>query len=103
MSVITITKENFENEVINSNKPVLLDFWAGWCGPCRIVSPVVDEIAEESTENVIGKINVDEQPELAKKFGIMSIPTLMVMKAGKVAAKAVGARSKQAILSMLSV
>lgn len=103
MSVITITKENFENEVINSKKPVLLDFWAGWCGPCRMVSPVVDEIAAESTENVIGKINVDEQPELAKKFGIMSIPTLMVMKTGKVAAKAVGAKSKQAILSMLSV
>lgn len=103
MSVITITKENFDNEVINSKKPVLLDFWAGWCGPCRMVSPVVDEIAAESTENVIGKINVDEQPELAKKFGIMSIPTLMVMKTGKVAAKAVGVKSKQAILNMLSV
>ena len=101
MSVITITKENFEAEVLRSDKPVLLDFWATWCGPCRMVSPVVDEIAAEHTEVKVGKINVDEQPELANQFGIMSIPTLLVFKDGKVANQAVGVRPKSLIEAML--
>ena len=84
MSVINITNESFENEVLRADKPVLLDFWASWCGPCRMVSPIVDEIAEERSDIVVGKINVDEQPALASRFGIMSIPTLVVMKDGKV-------------------
>ena len=101
MSVITITKENFEAEVLRSDKPVLVDFWATWCGPCRMVSPVVDEIAAEHTEVKVGKINVDEQPELANQFGIMSIPTLLVFKEGKVANQAVGVRPKSLIEAML--
>ena len=101
MSVITITKDNFKQEVSESKKPVLLDFWAAWCGPCRMVSPIVDEIAEERTDIKVGKVNVDEQPELASEFGIMSIPTLVVMKDGEVAAKSVGAAPKEEILSML--
>lgn len=103
MSAITITKENFETEVLKSDKPVLLDFWAAWCGPCRMVSPVVDEIAGEVTNAKVGKINVDEQPELASSFRVMSIPTLAVMKDGKVVNTTVGARSKNDILSMLNV
>ena len=91
MSAITITKENFESEVLKSDKPVLLDFWAAWCGPCRMVSPVVDEIAGEVTNAKVGKINVDEQPELASSFRVMSIPTLAVMKDGKVVNTTVGA------------
>ena len=79
MSAIKITAENYENEVLNSDKPVLLDFWAAWCGPCKMVSPLVDEIALENADIKVGKINVDEQPELAAKFGVMSIPTLVVM------------------------
>lgn len=103
MSVLTITKDNFEKEVLLSEKPVLIDFWAQWCGPCRMVSPLVDQIADESDGTYkVGKINVDEQPELAAKFGVMSIPTLMVMKNGKISSSSVGARSKQAIMSMLS-
>ena len=101
MSVITITKENFEAEVLRSDKPVLVDFWATWCGPCRMVSPVVDEIAAERTDVKVGKINVDEQPELANRFGIMSIPTLMVFRDGKVADQAVGVRPKNMIEAML--
>ena len=101
MSVINITNESFENEVLRADKPVLLDFWAPWCGPCRMVSPIVDEIAEERSDIVVGKINVDEQPALASRFGIMSIPTLVVMKDGKVANHAVGARSKAQILELL--
>ena len=101
MSVITITKENFEAEVLNSDKPVLLDFWASWCGPCRMVSPVVDEIASERTDVKVGKINVDEQRELADRFGIMSIPTLTVMNGGKVVNQAVGVRPKAMIEAML--
>lgn len=101
MAVLTVTKDNFEKEILNSDKPVLLDFWASWCGPCRMVAPVVDEIAEEVTGIVVGKVNVDEQPELAQSFGILSIPTLIVMKNGKVTAKSVGVKSKQAILNML--
>ena len=102
MSVLTITKENFDSEVMQSDKPVLIDFWASWCGPCRMVSPIVDEIAEEVTDKKVCKVNVDEQPELAQKFGVMSIPTLIVMKDGKIADKSVGAKSKDAILSMLN-
>lgn len=101
MSVITITNQNFENEVLNSDVPVLVDFWASWCGPCRMVSPIVDEIAEEVTDKKVGKINVDEQPELAAKFGVMSIPTLMVFDKGQVVSKSVGAKPKEAILEML--
>ena len=101
MSVINITNESFENEVLRADKPVLLDFWASWCGPCRMVSPIVDAIAEERSDIVVGKINVDEQPALASRFGIMSIPTLVVMKDGKVANHAVGARSKAQILELL--
>ena len=101
MSVIQITKENFENEVLNSDKTVLLDFYADWCGPCRMVSPIVDAIAEEHTEYKVGKINVDEQGELAQQFGVMSIPSLFVIKGGEVANQAVGARTKAQILDML--
>ncbi len=101
MSVITITNENFENQVLKAEKPVLLDFWASWCGPCRMVSPIVDEIANERADIVVGKVNVDEQPTLAAKFGVMSIPTLVVLKDGKIVNQAVGARPKAQILSML--
>ena len=101
MSVTNINKNNFRNEVLNSEKPVLLDFWASWCGPCRMVSPIVDEIAAERGDIKVGKVNVDEQPELAAQFGVMSIPTLVVMKGGKVANQMVGARPKSQILAML--
>ncbi len=101
MSVIKINKENFKNEVLNSDKPVLLDFYADWCGPCRMVGPVVAEIADERNDIKVGKINVDEQSELAAQFGVMSIPTLVVIKDGKVVNKAVGARPKDDILDML--
>lgn len=102
MSVLHITKENFENEVLKSDRPVLLDFWASWCGPCRMVSPIIDEIAEETADKKVCKINVDEQPELAQAFGVMSIPTLMVMKDGEVVGQSVGVKSKEAILQMLN-
>ena len=101
MSVTNINKNNFQNEVLNSEKPVLLDFWASWCGPCRMVSPIVDEIAAERGDIKVGKVNVDEQPELAAQFGVMSIPTLVVMKGGKVVNQMVGARPKSQILAML--
>lgn len=101
MSALTLTNSNFEQEVVKSEKTVLIDFWAPWCGPCRMVSPIVDEIAGENNTVKVGKVNVDEQPELAAQFGVMSIPTLVVMKNGKVATSAVGARSKEAILGML--
>ena len=101
MSAININKNNFRNEVLDSEKPVLLDFWASWCGPCRMVSPIVDEIAAEHGDIKVGKVNVDEQPELAAQFGVMSIPTLVVMKGGKVANQMVGARPKSQILTML--
>ena len=100
MSVIKVTKDNFE-EIKNSEKPVLLDFYADWCGPCRMVSPIVDEIAEEREDIVVGKINVDDDPELASKFGIFSIPTLIVLRDGEVAEQATGARPKDDILDML--
>ena len=102
MAVVTITKENFENEVLKSDKPVLLDFWATWCGPCRMVSPIVDEIANERDDIKVGKINVDEQGELSMQFRIVSIPTLIVMKNGEVANKAVGAMPKEEILNLLN-
>lgn len=101
MSVIKISKENFQNEVINSDKPVLLDFYADWCGPCRMVGPIVAEIAEERSDIKVGKINVDEQPELASQFGVMSIPMLAVIKNGKVVSSDVGAKPKEQILAML--
>ncbi|MBD9068157.1 MAG: thioredoxin [Butyricicoccus sp.] len=101
MAVITITKENFQSEVVQSDKPVLLDFWATWCGPCRMVSPIVDQIADERSDIKVGKINVDEQPELAQQFRIISIPTLVVMKDGQIENKAVGAMPKEEILALL--
>jgi thioredoxin 1 len=102
MAVITLTNENFESEVLKSEKPVLVDFWASWCGPCRMVSPIVDEIGDESDGSyAVGKVNVDEQPEIAARYNIMSIPTLIVFKNGQPAKTSVGVRSKQDILSML--
>lgn len=101
MNAVNINKSNFSEEVIHSDRPVLLDFWAPWCGPCRMVAPVLDEIAAERADIKIGKINVDEQPELAGQFGIMSIPTLVVMKNGKVVNQALGARPKDQILALL--
>lgn len=98
---LVITKENFESEVLKSDKPVLIDFWAAWCGPCKMLSPVIDEIAEERSDIKVGKINVDEQPELASQFAVMSIPTLIVFKNGEIANKAIGVQPKDAILSML--
>ena len=99
--MVTITSGNFEELVLNSAKPVLLDFWATWCGPCRMVAPVVEEIAAERDDILVGKINVDEETELAVKFGIISIPTLIVMKNGEVANKAVGFMPKAEILKLL--
>jgi len=101
MAVVTITQQNFEQEVLKSDKPVLVDFWAEWCGPCRMVSPIVDEIGAETPGIKVGKINVDEQQALAMQYGVRSIPTLIVFKGGKIAKTAVGARPKAAILQML--
>ncbi|MCR4614551.1 MAG: thioredoxin [Clostridiales bacterium] len=101
MSVFTVTDENFENEVLNSEKTVLLDFWASWCAPCRMVSPIVDELAEEHPEFLVGKVNVDEEPVLSQQFRIMSIPTLVAIKDGKVAKKIIGVHTKTEILDML--
>ena len=101
MSAINFNKNNFENVVLNSDKTVLLDFWASWCAPCRRVVPIVEEIADERMDIKVGKINVDEEPELANKFSIMSIPTLVVMKNGKIVQQVSGARPKNAILEML--
>ncbi len=102
MSVIKISKENFTNEVMHADKPVLLDFYAEWCGPCRMVGPIVDEIAAERSDIKVGKINVDEEGALAEQFGVMSIPSLVVMKDGKVVKQAVGAQPKADILAMLN-
>ena len=103
MSVLIITKENYEAEVMKSDKPVLLDFWAPWCGPCKTVSPLVDQIAEEITYAKVGKVNVDEQPELAAQFKVRGIPALAVVKDGKVVKSSAGARPKADILEMLKV
>ena len=103
MSALNITKNNFREEVLDSKVPVLLDFWAPWCGPCRMVAPIVEEIAEENEAYLVGKINVDEQMELAVQYGVASIPTLVVVKNGKTAATSVGFRPKADILKLLEV
>lgn len=101
MAVLHITKENFEQEVLKSTEPVLLDFWASWCGPCRMLSPIIEELGEEAAGFKVGKINVDEEPELAEEFSIMSIPTLVVVKDGQVTNQASGVRPKAQILALL--
>ena len=101
MSAITITKNNFASVVLQSDKTVLLDFWASWCGPCRMLSPIVDQVADERPDVKVGKVNVDEQPELAGQFGIMSIPALLVFKNGKLVNQAVGSRPKASVLALL--
>ena len=101
MSVLTITKDNFEQEVLKADKPVLLDFWASWCGPCKMVSPMVDQIAEEHDDFIVGKVNVDEEPDIATDYGIMSIPTQMVFKNGEITHRQAGAVPKDRILALL--
>ncbi len=103
MSVLKITKDNFNNEVLNSNQTVLIDFWANWCGPCRMLSPIVDEIAEETTDVKICKVNVDEEPELSQAFQVMSIPMLAIVKNGKLVNKSVGVKPKAVIKQMISI
>ena len=102
MSILNVTKENFEKDIIESQKTVLLDFYADWCGPCKMLSPIVEEIAEENPQYLVGKINVDNEPELAAAFSVQSIPLLVVMKNGKIAGQVVGYRSKEQILSLLA-
>ena len=102
MAVVKLTNENFESEALRSAKPVLVDFYADWCGPCKMVSPLVDELAEESDAYKVAKVNVDDYPEIAARYGVMSIPTLIVFKNGQVAQQAVGARGKDAIRKMLA-
>lgn len=101
MSVININKNNFQEEVMNANQPVLVDFWAAWCGPCQMLGPVIEEIAAERNDIKVAKVNVDEQPELASQFQVMSIPTLIVIKDGQIVNKSVGAKPKDQILKML--
>ena len=101
MSIINVTNETFHQEVINCSKPVLLDFWASWCGPCRMVGPILEEIAAERPDIKVCKVNVDEEPELASRFRIVSIPTLMVIRDGQIATQSMGARPKAQILKML--
>ena len=101
MAIVNITNANFKEEVLDSDKKVLVDFWAPWCGPCRMVSPIVEEIAEENAAIKVAKVNIDEQPQLAAQYGVMSIPTLIVFENGDIADKAVGARNKSFILQML--
>ena len=102
MSAMNINLNNFRQEVLNSDKPVLLDFWAPWCGPCRMVVPLVEQIADERSDVKVGKVNIDEEFELARQFGVMSIPTLVVMKDGQVIRQATGARPKHQILELLN-
>ncbi len=102
MTALNITKQNFQEEVLSSKQPVLIDFWAPWCGPCRMVSPIVDEIAQEQAGKIkVGKVNVDQEQELALQFGVMSIPTLLLIQDGKVAKTSIGAKPKAAILDMI--
>lgn len=102
MNILTITKENFEEEVMKSDKPVLIDFWAAWCGPCKMVAPIIEEVAMETQDiAIVGKVNVDEEPELAQAFNVQSIPTLVVFKDGKIVESVVGVRPKEVIISML--
>ena len=101
MAIIKLTKDNFEQEVLKSEKPVLVDFYADWCGPCQMLSPVVDEVAEERDDIKVGKINVDEQMELAQKYGVMTIPTLLVIKNGEIANKHIGPLSKSGVIELL--
>lgn len=102
MSVLTITKENYETEVLQSKVPVLLDFWAPWCGPCRTLGPIVDDLAQEAGNFKIGKVNVDEQQDLARKFRVMSVPTVAVIKDGSVTKRAVGVQPKEQLLAMVN-
>lgn len=102
MSALKITSENFNSEIMESNKPVLLDFWASWCGPCRMVSPIIDQIADENPDIKVCKVNVDEQNELASSFGVMSIPTLVALKDGKEITRTIGAVPKSSILKMFN-
>ena len=101
MKVLHINKDNFHEEVMNSEKPVLLDFFASWCGPCKMVAPILDEIAEEREDIKVCKVDIDQQPELASRFRVMSVPTLMVMKEGKIVEQSIGARPKHQILAMV--
>ena len=101
MSIINITNQNYQKEIMESKKTILLDFWAEWCGPCKIITPVIDEIANENPNLKVCKINVDEQPELANRFHVMSIPSLFVMKEGQIINQSVGAKTKEEILKML--
>ena len=101
MAIIKLTKDNFEQEVLKSEKPVLVDFYADWCGPCQMLSPIVDEVAEERDDIKVGKINVDEQMELAQKYGVMTIPTLLVIKNGEIANKHIGALAKSGVIELL--
>ena len=101
MAIVTLTKANFDAEAVHSDKPVLIDFWASWCGPCRMLSPVVDEVADERSDIKVGKVNVDEEPELASQFGVMSIPTLVVLVGGQVRNQSVGVVPKEKIIAML--
>ena len=103
MAQIQVTKANFEERVLQSEKPVLLDFWAPWCGPCKLIAPIVEEIAEQNDSIVLGKVNVDEEMDLAVRFGIASIPTLVVIKNGEAAGKLIGYRPKEDILKLLGV
>ena len=101
MGIVNVNKENFRAEVLQSDRPVLVDFWASWCGPCRMIAPILEELSQEREDIKVCKVNVDEESELAGQFGVMSIPTLVVMEQGRVVNQAVGARSKAAILDML--